>query len=111
MSNLGWYQWIVTIAKKCGGPGLFLLGTMLVGYGVFRTAEGCIKLIAKNRSIEEKIIEYTVSKYGVSNEGVRFNVGEKIRVLERHKNAVLIEKADDNNNPYFVDESFLNSII
>lgn len=111
MSNLGWYQLIVTLAKKCGGPGLFLLGVMLIGYGVFRTVEGGIKLVAKNINADNEIIEYAVTKNGVSNEGVEFNVGDRIRAFEKHGNAILIERVGDNNNPYFIDENFLKSII
>ena len=43
MSNLGWYQWFTTNAKKVGGP-LKLLSLIAVGgYAVIRTGEAGIK--------------------------------------------------------------------
>lgn len=47
MSNLGGYQTMTTMAKKCGGPGKFVFVIAVGGYVVFRTGElvskRCIK--------------------------------------------------------------------
>ena len=118
MSNLGWYQIMTTVAKKCGGPLKFVGGVF--GAGALAGVAGTkgVKVIAdfvknrateKNRDIEKSLI-YNVCKEGVSNEGLQFHVGETFKVLERDGNAVLIEKIGDNNNPYFVASEFLNEI-
>ncbi len=118
MSNLGWYQIMTTVAKKCGGPlklfGLVAGGGALVGVAGTKGVEalaGFVKNRAteKNRDIEKSLI-YNVCKEGVSNEGLQFHVGDTFKVLERDGNAVLIEKIDDDNNPYFVASDFLNEI-
>lgn len=118
MNNLGWYQVITTWSKKVGGP-LNLLG-IVAGVGALggvAGTKGIEALVAsqKKKAIEkEKVAElsktYTIIKDGVSNEGLQFHVGETFKVLERDRNAVLIEKLGDDNNPYFVASEFLNGI-
>lgn len=53
---------------------------------------------------------YSVTAEGISNEGLAFKIGDQFRVLETDKDAVLIEKIDDDNNPYFVSEELLTNI-
>lgn len=118
MSNLGAYQWITTIAKKVGGPINLLLLTGVAGAGVYKVGEITVKKVIKtvkaNQEHKQKAIEanvlYTVSTPGKSNEGVDFAVGDQFRALETAGNAVLIEKIQDENNPYFVAAEFLRSI-
>lgn len=43
MGDLGWYKIIVQIAKILGGPKIFILVTMLIGYIVCRGCENGIK--------------------------------------------------------------------
>lgn len=54
-------------------------------------------------------MEY-VHSMGKSSEGLTFNVGDSYQVLERDKDAVLIKKTGDTNNPYFVSAELLHSI-
>lgn len=118
MSNLGWYQVITTWSKKVGGP-LNLLG-IVAGVGAIGGVAGtkCVealvgsqkKKVAEKEKAAELLKTYTVSKEGVSNEGLQFHVGETFKVLERDGNAVLIEKLGDDNNPYFVAAELLNEI-
>ena len=118
MSNLGWYQVITTWSKKVGGP-LNLLG-IVAGVGAIggvagtKGVEALVGSQKKKAAEKEKAAEllktYTVSKVGVSNEGLQFHVGETFKVLERDGNAVLIEKLGDDNNPYFVAAELLNEI-
>ena len=118
MSNLGWYQVITTWSKKVGGP-LNLLG-IVAGVGAIgrvagtKGVEALVGSQKKKAAEKEKAAEllktYTVSKEGVSNEGLQFHVGETFKVLERDGNAVLIEKLGDDNNPYFVAAELLNEI-
>lgn len=53
---------------------------------------------------------YSVTAEGISNEGLEFKIGDQFRVLETDKDAVLIEKLDDDDNPYFVSEELLTNI-
>lgn len=118
MSNLGWYQIIVEISKKVGGPkrliALLISGGVIAG-GLLNS--GCMKLkkkiveeLNKRKSIEERAIVYTVNSEGRSNEGLEFSVGETFKILETDGDAGLIEKVDDDNSPYFVSLKFLSTI-
>ena len=61
-------------------------------------------------SIASKEKVYTVNKDDVSNEGIRFNVGDKFQVLESDGDAVLITILNDKDNPHFVDRTLLTEI-
>lgn len=116
MSNLGLYQTMTTVAKKLGGPIGFVATTAIGGYIVIRTGEAGTKKIIKTvkKYIKDKKTEnigcIVVHTDGTSNEGLVFKNGDKYRVLERDKDAILIEKLGDDNNPYFVSADFLSSI-
>lgn len=118
MSNLGWYQIMTTVAKKCGGPlklfGLVAGGGILVGALGTKAVDGVAGSVkntaAKKKKAREQLKIYNVCEEGVSNEGLQFHVGDTFKVLERDGNAVLIEKIGDSNNPYFVASDFLNKI-
>lgn len=118
MSNLGWYQIMTTVAKKCGGPlklfGLVAGGGILVGALGTKAVDGVAGSVkntaAKKKKAREQLKIYNVYEEGVSNEGLQFHVGDTFKVLERDGNAVLIEKIGDDNNPYFVASDFLNKI-
>lgn len=116
MSNLGWYQVITTWSKKMGGP-LQLLGAVAVGgYVVIRTFEAggktVFKKVKKSLNSKDKVIigSYVVNVAGKNNEGVQFEVGDQVHVLEIADDIVMIEKIGDVNNPYFVSADFLRSI-
>ena len=119
MSNLGGYQWLTTSAKKVGGPvNLVLLiagsGAIIYKGGEVLVKNG-VKAIKKIRAEKKVIAEssaqiYCVNVQGVSNEGLEFKIGDQFRVLETDKDAVLIEKIGDDNNPYFVSEELLKDI-
>lgn len=116
MSNLGLYQTMTKAAKKVGGPLGLMIITAFGGYIVIRFGEAGTKKVVKTvkkyiRNKKEINSEYiVVAKQGKSNEGLSFAVGDKYRVLEKDGEAVLIEKFNDNNNPYFVSAEFLKSI-
>ena len=116
MSNLGLYQTMTTVAKKLGGPIGFVVTTAIGGYIIIRTGEAGTKKIIKTvkkymkDNKTENIVCIDVHTDGTSNEGLTFKVGDKYRVIERDKDAVLIEKLGDDNNPYFVSADFLSSI-
>lgn len=117
MSNLGGYQTLTTIAKKFGGPGRFFLAVLCSGGVIFKITEMGGKKIYKmiNKKIEDvnkkKMREYTVLKDGIDKQGLKFKIGDKIKVLESADDAILIEKIGDKNNPYFVSIDFLKKII
>lgn len=118
MSNLGWYQVMTTLAKKVGGPprlaGLFIGGGALLGGSIVAGGIAVKKKINKELDAKKRIADaavvYTVKKEGRSNEGLLFAMGDKYKVLEIDGDACLIEKLQDNNNPYFVSGKFLSSI-
>lgn len=123
MSNLGGYQALMTFTKKVGGPGklvaLIAGGGALVGGIAVKGGEFAIKkskkAIAKRKeknasSSENGKIVYTVQQDGESNEGIKFIVGDKFKVLESDGDAILIELIGNANNPYFVDVELLRAI-
>lgn len=123
MSNLGAYQWLTTTAKKVGGPkNLFMIiagSGAIAGVGVYKCGEFLIKKAVKEMKKiagKEKLSEiadtklYTVTVEDTSNDGVVFKTGDKFRILETDKDAVLIEKVGDSNNPYFVSAELLRNI-
>lgn len=119
MSNLGGYQRLTTIAKKVGGPKNFVgiiagLG-IFAGAAIYKVSEIGVNKIKKKmnkKKLQEtsNTIIYSVTAEGVSNEGVEFIIGDQFRVLETDKDAVLIEKIGDDNNPYFVSAGLLKNI-
>ena len=118
MGNLGAYQVMTTVVKKVGGPVKLALSVAVGGYVVIRATEGVIKTgikkVKKNNGTKKNASHtlklYTVHEYGESNEGLIFNINDTYRVLEKDRDAVLIEKIGDDNNPYFVSEELLHKI-
>ncbi|MBV4168897.1 hypothetical protein [[Clostridium] innocuum] len=119
MSNLGAYQWLTTAAKKVGGPKNLVLIIAGTGAVVYKGSEIVVKKTVKEIKKKIRIHQlteiadtkvYSVTAEGISNEGLAFKIGDQFRVLETDKDAVLIEKIDDDNNPYFVSEELLTNI-
>ena len=119
MSNLGWYQTFTTVAKKVKGPkvllGLILSGGAALGVGGTLITQKTIKAVKnkinkKNISSIENGKIFVIHTEGMDNNGLVFKVGDKYRMLNRDADAVLIEKFNDNNNPYFVSAEFLKKI-
>ena len=118
-SNLGDYQKMTIVAKKVGGPKN--LAVIIAGAG----AVASVALYKGGKIVAEKVrkkknkeklkettdsIVYSVTVDGVSDDGLEFKIGDQFRVLETDKDAVLIEKIGDDNNPYFVSVDFLEMI-
>lgn len=111
MSNLGPYQTMTTWSKKVGGPYNLAAIVAIGGYGLGKLGELGIEELKKLKYKRAKSNAiYSVISQGISNEGLILNVGDKFRVLESDKGAVLIEKIGDSNNPYFVSAELLRSI-
>ena len=118
MSNLGWYQWMTTTAKKAGGPVPFMLGIAGLGYIAIRPLEAGAKKAyrtiskrIKTSSNKDESPVLTVLECGSSGSEVQFNIGDKIRVLESVDDGVLIEKIGDPNNPYVISNELLHKIL
>lgn len=117
MSNLGYYQWITTTAKKVGGP-LHLLGLVAIGgYFVIRAGEAGTKKIIKwvkacnnNKSGEMGTAYpvYNVVTDATIGDNVAVKAGDKIRVWAIDDDVAMVEILGNKNNPYFID---LNSLI
>lgn len=115
MSNLGLYQTMTTLSKKVGGPANFILIVLGLGYGIGRATEAGIKkavkaIKANSNDNRSAAIYYHILTAGESNDGLVFSVGDTFQVLERDKDAVLIKKLGDGDNPYFVSAELLCSI-
>ncbi|MBQ8296634.1 MAG: hypothetical protein IJX77_02485 [Ruminococcus sp.] len=119
MSNLGGYQWLTTVAKKVGGPKNLVLIIAGAGAVIYKGGEIVVKKTVKEikkRMSQEKLPEiadtkiYTVTAEGTSNEGLEFKIGDQFKVLETDKDAVLIEKIGDSDNPYFISAELLKNI-
>jgi len=119
MSNLGAYQWLTTAAKKVGGPKILvgiIAGTGAVaGATIYKGGEIVARKIKKKTNKQElhetsDTIIYSVTADGISNEGLEFKIGDQFRVLQKDKDVILIEKINDDNNPYFVSEELLKNI-
>ena len=107
-----------------GGPGklatLVIGGSMVIGGVVVKTGEFAVKkgksALKKRKELKkasngdiDKI--YIVNQYGESNEGIKFQVGDKIRIFEKDEEAILIELIGSEYNPYFVSLDLLQQIL
>lgn len=123
MSNLGGYQVLTTIAKKVGGPGKLvaliagggaIAGGIAVKGGEFAVKKGKQAIAKrkekKNDSAIRTDVIFTVERDAESNEGLKFKVGDRFRVLEYDGDAILIELIGNDNNPYFVSGELLKEI-
>ncbi len=118
MSNLGWYQLFTTMAKRVGGPkrllGIVFGSGAIIGVGA--TAGGIAvkkkvkRTLGEKKKSAEAAIVYSVIKPGISNEGKKFTIDDKFKVLEVDGNVSLIELIGDNNSPYYVSTKFLSTI-
>ena len=116
MSNLGWYQTMTTVSKTMGGPVNFVVANSVGGYLLLRIVEGGIKWVikrvkARNNQKEGKSAEYEVKTYGKDDQGLELKPGEVVKILGRDGDAVLIEKLEADNNPYFVSADFLKRVL
>ncbi len=118
MSNLGWYQKIVEMAKLVDGPKNLI--AILLGSGAIigaTASAGAIlggqKLLKKHKNGKKCNISgnklYDICKEAIYD-NLHFMRGDKYKVLAVDNDAVLIEKINDANNPYFVSSDFLKSI-
>lgn len=119
MSNLGDYQKMTIMAKKVGGPknlAVIIAGAGAVASVALYKGGEIVKEKVRKKKNKEKLKEtsdsivYSITVDGVSDDGLEFKIGDQFRVLETVKNAVLIEKIGDDNNPYFVSVEFLEMI-
>ena len=118
MSNLRLYQWMTTTAKKVGGPVNFMLIIASGGAVAYKGLEMSFKYLIKhckpsknqasNNQVEKTV--YTVTSQYENSEGLTCSPEDKFRVLETDGDVILIEKVDDNNNPYVVSEELLRKI-
>ena len=119
MSNLGDYQRMTILAKKVGGPknlAVIIAGAGAVASVALYKGGEIVKEKVRKKKNKKKLKEtsdsivYSITVDGVSDDGLEFKIGDQFRVLETVKNAVLIEKIGDDNNPYFVSVEFLEMI-
>ena len=117
MGNLGWYQLMTTVAKKVGGPKQLLALVAAGGYVIIRGVEAggkkVIKLVKKDnkeKSTSKVLPAYKFIIDGKDDKGLIFSSGDVFYVAARHDDVILIEKAKDDNNPYFVSVDWLMKV-
>lgn len=119
MNNLGGYQVLTKLAKKVGGPVNLTVLIAGGGYLLLRPVEAVskkifialkLKLGKKQKTYIDAEPVYEVISNSKDNSGLEFSVGDKFRVLESDKEAILIEKSGDPNSPYFVSSDFLHTV-
>lgn len=119
MSNLGSYQKMTVLAKKVGSPErlALLIGaigsviTLAITAFVRCIIEKIVKVIrAKHQSSESASLLYCVNENTVDDQGLSFRAGDQFRVLESAGDSVMIELLGNDNNPYFVSDTFLRRI-
>ena len=117
MGNLGMYQVLTKTAKMMGGPGYLILGIGTAGYLVIRGIEagtkGIVKEVKRRKDAgkDEVGTRYTVNKEYRDDHGLRLRKGDRVRVIETDGDSYLIEKAGDDNNPYFISGELLKTLV
>lgn len=115
MSNLGMYQIFTTVAKKVGGPKVLTGIIMAAGYVVIRSVEAggkqIIKIVKENTNKSDELKPmFSFLQSGVGENNIKFNKNDKFRIMSTHDDVALIEKENDNNNPYFVSLSWITKV-
>lgn len=117
MSNLGKYQVMTTMAKKVGGPDALCAIVCGGGAVLGATVVGAIWMCTELKDVFEEAkyynqggTAYKVKKYGVSSDGLIFEVGDRFRVVKKYDDIVLIEIIGNLNNPHIVGDSFLKDL-
>lgn len=120
MSNLGMYQKITTWSKKVNGPINLLFLTAIGGYVVIRIGEESLKwgskkirayINKKKKNITEPIGEpYNITEDYVDKFGLNVQKGDIIYVIDINDDVVLLEKVNDDNNPYVISLQVLRNI-
>lgn len=109
MGNLGWYQVFTKVAKKVGGP-LQLAGIFIAGGAALGAAGKTLLDHVKKKREETKNSKIYVFKNDITtNEGLELKSGTEFRVLERDKDAVLVDISGIENNPYFISYELLKT--
>lgn len=114
MSNLGGYQTLTTVAKAVKGPRnlVILAGTAFIGIGILgdETFRKIKRTIDKNKKAEREALVYRISKEGRNNKGLVLRVGDRFKVLDYDKDAVMIKVLGRNDNPHWISGKHLKSI-
>ncbi|NDK30202.1 hypothetical protein [Nesterenkonia haasae] len=120
MSNLGGYQTMTRFIKSVGGPknALALGGTAALGifaaggatYAGGQKAVKSIRLRLASRTDPSAGKLFIVREEGEDGNGLTLSVGSTYRVLEKDREAVVIELFDDDDNPYVTSAEFLERV-
>lgn len=99
MGNLGLYLWLTRVAKKLGGPVLFVvtlvLGGGLLCIGLEKAITAIVKAVRKEKKNIAAEPVYTVNQDAVSDDGKVFSAGDQFRVMIRDGEFALIERIRD----------------
>ena len=114
MSNLGGYQAIVMLMKRCGGPKVFWVVIPALSYGLGKLIEIPIRAIArhlrakKNFDQSEAVLEVTSA--GIDGTDFAFQEGDSYQVLYSDTEMVMIETIGDTNSLCMVSPEFLRTV-
>lgn len=110
MSNLGYWQKLIELASKAGGPrkllGKVALAGVAVGGVTTLGVQGIIKKIVKKSSEEVKSPEFTTFRELVLSEHRSLKQGETFRLLLRDGDTAIIQLTKEP-QPYAVEFSVL----
>ena len=116
IGNLGDYQRFSIAAKKVGGPKILVSlwsgAAMAIGAGIGVGAKTASDKRKQKKKLQEEqeTICYTVTKSATDNQGLSLKKGDRFRVIDCNNDAILIDVANRNDNPFFVSPEFLSDI-
>ena len=111
MGNLGAYQLLTTVAYKVGGPGELVAIIAGSGYAILRTAEAGVKRLKPIKSRMKKMsrekADYESEKFEINksfndDRGLSLHKGDKIRVLTKIDEEMLLIMKNDDSKPYCI---------
>ena len=115
MNNLGFYKTIVVFIKRVGGPQKFIrlvscvLCSLVGASGTVGFFGGRAFQKRKAGIDNEQQTPLRVCNT-LHNEELTLNNGDKIRIIARDGDAIIIEKIGDTNNPYVISSDDLNRL-
>ncbi len=119
--NLGWYQTIVTLSKKVGGPkqliALLVSGGAALGIAIENLIKQLVKLAKDHSGNQEQTSDASNDEYvaveSYSDEhGLVLAPGDTIQVISAiDDEALLVTKVGDENSPYVLSQELLERVV
>lgn len=118
MSNLGWYQKIVVLSKRVGGPRNLVIGVFGGGYVVLRSVEaGGKSILNRFKKFRQQSdlgeadpVFYTASVRADCGGGLILEPGDEFSEVARDAESVIISVDGKPDNPYTVSAYLLADV-